>query len=145
MKVSDLPLVNACFNAVTTTFLLIGFYLIKNGRKEAHKKAMTAALVSSILFLIGYLTYHKLKGGLVTKFVEPAWFRPWYLAILISHTILAVVIVPMVILTFVRAWKGSWEKHKKIARWTFPIWLYVSFTGVLVYLLLYRIFPQTPQ
>ncbi len=141
MTVQDLPAVNASLNGITTVFLLLGFYFIKRENKVAHRKCMIAALVTSILFLTCYLTYH-FNVVAVTRFMKPQWFRPYYLALLLSHTVLAVVIVPMVITTFMHAFKGNFEKHKRIARWTWPLWIYVSFTGVLIYLLLYQIFPQ---
>jgi uncharacterized membrane protein YozB (DUF420 family) len=102
---------------------------------------MVAAFATSVVFLGCYLTYHALVKT-VTHFVDPAWFRPVYLAILLTHTILAVVIVPLILVTLHRARKQQFDAHKKIARWTWPLWLYVSVTGVVIYLLLYRIFPQ---
>ena len=102
---------------------------------------MVTALGCSILFLASYLTYH-FTVRTITRFQDPAAFRPIYLAILLSHTILAVVIVPMVIMTASRALKQRFDLHKKIARWTWPLWMYVSVTGVVIYLLLYQIFPQ---
>ena len=101
---------------------------------------MVAALISSSLFLVGYLTYHFHAGR--TEFRQPAWFRPYYLALLLSHTVLVVAIVPLVITTAIRAVRGNFEAHKRIARWTLPLWAYVSVTGVVIYLLLYQIFPQ---
>jgi uncharacterized membrane protein YozB (DUF420 family) len=101
---------------------------------------MVAALVSSTVFLTCYLIYHYYAGR--TVFLKPAWFRPWYLGLLLSHTILAVAIVPMIIVTVVRALKERFDRHKRIARITWPLWMYVSVTGVLVYLILYHIFPQ---
>ena len=125
---------------MSTVFLLAGFIQIKRGNKGAHRACMTAALVSSTLFLISYIVYHANAGR--TVFLDPAWFRPIYLTILITHTILAVAVVPMVLLTLSRALKERFDRHKKIARWTWPVWMYVSVTGVVIYLLLYRIFPQ---
>ncbi|MBG90060.1 MAG: hypothetical protein CMO80_24615 [Verrucomicrobiales bacterium] len=141
MTIQDLPAINASLNGTATVLLLLGFYFIKQGNKEAHKKCMVAALITSIVFLACYLTYH-FNTTVVTHFREPQWFRPIYLTILLTHTVLAVVIVPMVITTFVHASKGNFEKHRRIARWTWPLWIYVSFTGVLIYLLLYQIFDQ---
>ncbi len=141
MTIQDLPAVNASLNGITTVFLLLGFYFIKKDNRRAHRNCMVTALVTSVLFLICYLTYHFNVTG-VTRFVKPAGFRPYYLALLLSHTVLATVIVPMVIMTVFHAVKGNFEKHKRIARWTWPLWIYVSFTGVLIYLLLYQIFPQ---
>ena len=107
---------------------------------------MIAAFISSVLFLCCYITYHTYLGYVLhrgpTRFVNPAWFRPIYLTILISHTILAVVIVPLVLITLSRALKARFDAHKKIARWTWPLWMYVSVTGVLIYYLLYWKFPQ---
>jgi uncharacterized membrane protein YozB (DUF420 family) len=107
---------------------------------------MIGALIASVLFLICYITYHSYRAYYLhegpTRFLEPAWFRPIYLTILGTHTILAVVIVPMVVMTVSRAIRARFELHKKIARWTWPLWMYVSLTGVLIYFLLYQIFPQ---
>jgi putative membrane protein len=141
MHVTDLPLVNASLNFTSAVLLMFGYLHIKRGNQQSHKNCMIAAFCTSTLFLICYLTYHYYARS--TLFLEPAWFRPIYLAILISHTILAVVIVPLVFVTFSRAFKERFESHKKIARWTWPIWMYVSVTGVIIYLLLYQIFPQT--
>jgi uncharacterized membrane protein YozB (DUF420 family) len=141
MSLADLPAVNAAFNATSLCLLLLGWRFIKLGRKDAHRNCMIGALCSSTLFLAGYLTYH-FTVHTVTHFTEPAWFRPIYLAILLTHTVLAVVILPMVLMTVWRAARGDFERHKRIARWTWPLWLYVSATGVLIYLLLYHIYPQ---
>lgn len=140
MSLSELPAVNACFNTLSAVLLTMGYVLIREGRKEAHRNCMIAALCTSTLFLIGYLTYHFSVQG-VTRFPDNG-FRPIYLAILLTHTVLAVVILPLVIITVVFALRGKLESHKKIARWTWPIWMYVSVTGVLIYLLLYQVFPQ---
>ncbi len=140
MQFEDLPALNATLNGLSGILLLTGFAFIRNGYKNAHRNCMVGAIVASALFLISYLVYHFEAGG--TVFREPAWFRPIYLFILVTHIILAVAIVPMVIVTVVRAAKERFEKHKRLARWTFPVWLYVSVTGVLIYLLLYQIFPQ---
>ncbi|MSU63441.1 MAG: DUF420 domain-containing protein [Pedosphaera sp.] len=146
MSFSDLPLVNAFLNTTSAVCLIAGFRYIHQGNRAAHQRCMTGALAASILFLISYLTYHGHRAYYLnlgpTRFLEPAWFRPIYLAILISHTFLAVVIVPLVIMTFSRAVKGRFELHKKIARLTWPLWMYVSVTGVLIYVLLYQLFPQ---
>jgi uncharacterized membrane protein YozB (DUF420 family) len=146
MTFTDLPAVNAGLNSLCTILLTAGFICIKRGNKLAHQKCMIAALISSALFLVCYLTYHyKMKqvyGEAHTKFLEPAWFRPIYLVILFTHLIGAFAIVPLVLITTTRAFKQRFEAHKKIARWTWPIWMYVSVTGVLIYFLLYQIFPQ---
>jgi putative membrane protein len=140
VSLNDLPASNAAFNGLAGIFLAFGFYFIKRGNKTAHRNCMIAAVCSSALFLAGYLTYHFTKG--VTHFCDPAWFRPIYLTLLATHTLLAAIVLPLVITTLVFAAKGRFESHKKIARWTWPIWMYVSVTGVVIYLLLYQIFPQ---
>lgn len=149
MNFTDLPAVNACLNSLSTALLTAGFIFIKRGNKLAHQKCMIGALVTSMVFLACYVTYHyKMKqvyGEAHTKFVDPAWFRPIYLAILFTHLIGAFAIVPLVLITTTRAFKQRFEAHKKIARWTWPIWMYVSVTGVVIYFLLYQIFPQTPK
>ena len=94
--------------------------------------------------MIYHVGMQRVYGSAHTRFVDPAWFRPWYLALLASHLLLAIAIVPMVLMTVYHAIRGNFEKHRKIARWTWPCWMYVSVTGVVIYLLLYRIFPQTP-
>jgi putative membrane protein len=146
MTIFDLPPVNATLNGLSAIFLTLGYIFIKRGNKIAHRNCMITAFCTSIIFLICYITYHSylvvvLKRG-PTQFLDPAWFRPIYLTILISHTILAAAIVPMILITLSRAMKERFELHKKIARWTWPLWMYVSVTGVIIYLLLYQIFPQ---
>ncbi|MEI6193151.1 MAG: DUF420 domain-containing protein [Verrucomicrobiota bacterium] len=141
MTVHDLPAVNASLNSLSAVFLTLGFIFIKRGNKIAHRNCMVAAFSTSVIFLACYLTYHALVKT-VTHFVDPAWFRPIYLTILLTHTVLAVVIVPLILLTLNRARRQDFAAHKKIARWTWPLWMYVSVTGVVVYLLLYQIFPQ---
>lgn len=143
MSISDLPAINASLNGLSSVFLLIGYVMIKKGKQGAHRNCMISAFVTSVIFLICYLTYH-FKSEVLTRFVEPAWFRPIYLVILLTHTLLAVVVVPLVLMSFNRALRARWELHKKISRWTWPVWMYVSVTGVLIYLLLYQIFPQKP-
>ena len=141
MTVHDLPAVNATLNGLSAVFLTLGFFFIKRGNKIAHRNCMISAFVTSVVFLGCYLTYH-VTVKTVTHFVDPAWFRPIYLTILLTHTLLAVVIVPLILMTLWRAKKQHFEAHKKIARWTWPLWMYVSVTGVVIYLLLYQIFPQ---
>ncbi len=141
MTVHDLPAVNATLNGLSAVLLTAGFIAIKTGRKIAHRNCMIAAFCTSAIFLGCYLTYH-ITVKTVTHFVDPAWFRPYYLTLLATHTILAVAIVPMILITLNRARKQQFEAHKKIARWTWPLWMYVSVTGVVIYLLLYQIFPQ---
>lgn len=146
MSFTDLPAVNACLNSLSTLLLTAGFILIKRGNKNAHRNCMIGALVTSSVFLVCYVFYHyKMKqayGEAHTKFLDPAWFRPIYLAILFTHLIGAFLIVPLVLVTVSRALRQRFDLHKKIARWTWPIWMYVSVTGVVIYLLLYQIFPQ---
>ena len=146
MTFADLPAVNAGLNGTSAVLLTAGFVFIKQGNKTAHRNCMVTALVTSSAFLACYLYYHyqmkRVYGDAHTKFVDPAWFRPIYLTILITHLIGAFAIVPLVIMTVSRAIRQRFELHKKIARWTWPIWMYVSVTGVVIYLLLYQIFPQ---
>ena len=148
MQLQDLPLINAVLNSCSALLLLAGYVAIKRNQKERHKRCMVSALITSTLFLTCYVIYHvgmqRVYGSAHTRFVDPAWFRPWYLALLASHLLLAIAIVPMVLMTVYHAIRGNFEKHRKIARWTWPCWMYVSVTGVVIYLLLYRIFPQTP-
>jgi len=140
MSIHDLPLVNACLNSASTILLSAGYVFIKRQRPIAHRNCMIGAVITSTLFLVCYLTYHAFAGR--TVFKDPQWFRPIYLVILLTHTVLAGVIVPLVLITLSRALRAKWDLHKRIARWTWPIWMYVSVTGVIIYLLLYRIFPQ---
>jgi len=147
MNFTDLPAVNACLNGASTVLLAAGYVFIKRGDKNAHRNCMVGALVSSTAFLACYLYYHyqmqRNYGAAHTKFLDPAWFRPIYLVILVTHLIGAIAIVPLVLMTVTRAVRQRFELHKKVARWTWPIWMYVSVTGVLIYFLLYQIFPQT--
>ena len=146
MTFTDLPAVNATLNGLSTVLLAAGFVFIKRGDKSAHRNCMVAALVTSSLFLVSYLYYHyqmkQASGAAHTRFVDPSWFRPIYLALLFTHLVGAFAIVPLVLVTVSRAVRQQFELHKKIARWTWPIWMYVSVTGVLIYFLLYQIFPQ---
>ena len=140
-----LPHVNALLNTTSGLCLITGYIFIRRRRIAAHRASMIAAFVASIIFLISYVTYHSLRAyklGLgPTKFMGEGFIRPVYFFILITHTILAVVIVPFVIVTLRRGLKRQDARHRRIARWTFPLWLYVSITGVVVYLMLYRIYP----
>jgi len=140
MTVHDLPKVNATLNGLSAIFLACGFYFIRRKNVAAHKTCMISAFVTSVIFLICYLTYHYYVG--VTRFRDPAWFRPIYLTLLFTHTVLAVVIVPLILITLNRALKARFALHRRIARWTWPLWMYVSVTGVLVYYILYIKFPQ---
>ena len=143
MSLTDLPLVNASLNGLSAILLMAGFIFIKRGNKDAHRKCMGTAFVSSCVFLVGYVI-HKVfvVKGVNTPFAGPAALKPYYLVMLASHIILAIVIVPMAIVTIRLALLGRFEAHKKIARWTWPLWMYVSVTGVLIYLLLYQIYPN---
>lgn len=132
------PVIDATLNGTSAVLLLIGRGFIKRGRMAAHRAFMVAALVCSSLFLVSYLYYHAHVG--TVRFQGQGWSRPVYFSILISHTILAAVIVPLVIITLSRALRERFDRHRVIARWTFPIWLYVSITGVVIYFMLYHLF-----
>ena len=132
------PALDATLNGTSAVLLLVGRNFIKRGRMAAHRAMMIAALVSSSLFLISYLYYHAHVGSV--HFQGQGWSRPVYFSILISHTILAAAIVPLIIITVSRALRERFDRHRVIARWTFPIWLYVSVTGVLIYFMLYHLF-----
>jgi uncharacterized membrane protein YozB (DUF420 family) len=139
MTVNDLPAINASLNFVSTIFISIGWYLIRRGHWRAHIACMITALVSSSFFLAGYITYHLHVGEKSSGYTGlTAWV---YFPMLISHILLAFVTLPLVILTLIPVFRRRWDKHRRIAKWTMPIWLYVSVTGVLVYLMLYRWFP----
>jgi putative membrane protein len=147
MTFADLPTVNAILNGLSACFLAVGYVSIRQGRTEAHRKLMITAFAISTLFLISYLTYHTYVAYVLqrgpTRFLEPAWFRPYYLVILLTHTVLAIVVLPMVLITMFQGLRGVFDKHRRVARWTWPLWMYVSVTGVAIYLLLYQIFPQS--
>jgi uncharacterized membrane protein YozB (DUF420 family) len=142
MFIDFIPTLNAILNATSSVFLVTGFVMIRRRRVEAHRFCMLGAVTASILFLISYVTYHVGFAKGVTRFQGTGWTRPLYFFILTSHTILAVTIVPFVILTLRRAFRKEFPRHRKVARWTFPMWLYVSITGVLVYLMLYQFYPS---
>jgi len=135
-----LPSLNALLNASSATLLVAGYLFLRRRNITAHRACMLGAVVASAAFFISYAIYHAHAG--TTKFAGTGWVRPIYFAILISHTLLAAVIIPMVLLTLVRALRGDFARHRAIARWTFPLWLYVSVTGVLIYLMLYHWFPS---
>lgn len=142
MSLNDLPALNALLNALAAAFLAAGYVFIRRQNQTAHRNCMIGALSMSVLFLVSYLTYHFTVHG-VTRFRDPAWFRPFYLVLLLTHTVLAAAIVPMIIITLSRALRKRFDRHKVIARWTWPMWMYVSVTGVLIYWLLYIKFPQS--
>jgi putative membrane protein len=139
MGYDALPHLNAVLNATSGVLLLTGFYFIRRRRIKAHLTCMLAALAASVVFLSSYLIYHAHHG--TTRFAGQGVARPVYFFILTTHTILAVVIVPLIIITLRRALRGDYGRHMRLARWTFPLWLYVSVTGVLVYLMLYQLYP----
>lgn len=141
MDLSFLPHLNACLNASSGVLLLTGYYFIRRGRIRAHRNCQVSALVISTLFLVSYLTYHYNYGS--TRFTGQGIIRPIYFTILLTHTILAAVIVPLVIVTVYRAARGDFVRHVRVARWTFPLWLYVSVTGVIVYFMLYHAYPSS--
>ncbi len=139
---SFFPALNAFLNGTSAVLIGTGYYFIKSGRRQAHKRMMIAAFITSTLFLISYLYYHLVLRAGVTHFRGEGVWRPVYFSILISHTILAVVVVPFILVTLYRALKGNFVRHKAIARYTFPIWMYVSVTGVVIFVMLYRIFAR---
>ncbi len=134
---SFLPSLNAGLNATSALLIILGFIFIRQGAWTGHALCMCSALGTSSLFLISYLTYHFFHGA--TPFPGHGWIRPVYFTILVSHTILAIAIVPLVIVTLVRALQSQFARHVKIARLTFPLWLYVSVTGVVIYWMLYHL------
>jgi putative membrane protein len=140
----DLPFVNACLNGLSGVLLCTGFYFIKRRRIAAHRNCMIAAFLTSCVFLLCYV-YHKavVVKGVNTPFAGPESLLLPYRVMLFSHIVLAIAIVPLAIITISRGLKMRVELHKKIARWTFPVWLYVSVTGVLIYLALYQVWPTT--
>jgi uncharacterized membrane protein YozB (DUF420 family) len=135
LPLRSLPAVNASLNAACTVFLLLGYVCIRRKKIVYHRACMVAAFSCSTVFLALYLYFHFHAG--VIRFGGQGWIRPVYLGLLLTHTTLAVVIVPLVLITLGRAWRGSFVRHRAIARWTLPLWLYVSVTGVIVYWLLY--------
>ena len=136
ISISDLPTVNAALNAAAAILISAGVYFIKRKNIPAHKACMVSALGVSSLFLTSYLTYHYNVGNI--RFTKEGWIRNVYFPLLISHTILAALILPMVLRTAFLAFKGRFRNHVRIAKWTFPAWMYVSVTGVVVYLMLYH-------
>ena len=136
ISVHDLPAVNASLNAISGVLLLCGYLLIRARRIAAHRAVMLTAFATSSLFLICYLVYHAQVGSV--PFPRHGFVRPLYFTILITHVLLAATVPPLAIVTITRGLKGRYPQHRKIARWTFPIWMYVSVTGVLVYVLLYQ-------
>ena len=140
-SISDLPAINASLNFVSTVFLSTGWYLIRHGAWRRHVACMIIALISSTFFLVGYIVYHAHVGEKSTHFAAGGLVAMIYFPMLISHVVLAFVTLPLVIMTLIPVFRRRWDRHRRIARWTMPIWLYVSVTGVLVYLMLYKWFP----
>jgi uncharacterized membrane protein YozB (DUF420 family) len=138
--VSSLPHVNAILNAMSGILLVVGYTFIRRRKINAHRNCLLAALFTSTVFLASYLTYHYFHGS--TRFTGTGLVRPVYFTILLTHTVLAALIVPFIGVTLYRAARGDYTRHRRIARWTFPMWLYVSVTGVIVYLMLYQIYPS---
>ena len=137
------PAWNAILNGASGVLLLFGYVMIRSGRILAHKTAMLSAVTCSTIFLVNYVVYHLRVG--VIRFMGQGAIRPVYFTILISHTILAIAIVPLVIIVLTRALRGQFLRHRALARWTFPIWVYVSVTGVVIYFLLYRLYAAGPR
>lgn len=135
---SQLPAVNAILNGTAAVLILIGIYLIKTRRQRAHRAVMISAFVASSLFLVSYVTYHLHIGS--KHFPGDGTARTVYFSILLTHTVLAVVVVPLVLMTLTRGLKGRFDRHRAIARWTYPVWLYVSVTGVVIYVMLYHLY-----
>jgi uncharacterized membrane protein YozB (DUF420 family) len=136
LTIHDLPAVNATLNAISGVLLVIGYLLIRARRIELHRRFMIAAFVASSLFLVCYIVYHAQVGSV--RFTRQGFVRPLYFTILITHVSLAATVLPLAILTLSRGLQAKYTRHRAIARWTLPIWLYVSVTGVLVYVLLYQ-------
>jgi uncharacterized membrane protein YozB (DUF420 family) len=141
LSLTDFPALNATLNATSAILLTAGYRFIRRRQITAHKRCMLAAGATSALFLVSYLTYHYYVGSM--PFRGRGWVRPLYFTVLISHTILAAAIVPLALITLFRAWKADFARHARLARWTWPIWMYVSVTGVIIYVMLYRLFPPS--
>lgn len=140
MNISDLPALNAGLNALSGTLLGVGYAMIRRGRVRAHKAFMVAAVGVSTLFLVSYVVYHYHAGS--TRFPGTGWVRTLYLSILVTHAVLAAAVIPLAAVTLVRAWREDFPSHRRIARWTLPIWFYVSVTGVIIYVMLYHLYAQ---
>jgi len=136
VAISDLPALNATLNAISATLLVCGYVLIRRGRRTLHERCMLGALATSALFLISYVTYHYNAGS--RPFTGQGPIRVVYFTILVTHVVLAAVIVPLALVTAARGLRSQFNRHVRIARWTLPIWLYVSVTGVVIYVMLYH-------
>ena len=139
MSISDLPAINASLNLVSTVFISMGWYLIRRGAWRRHVACMITAVVSSAFFLVGYIVYHVHVGEKSSGYT--GWIAAIYFPLLATHVLLAFVTLPLVIVTLVPVFQRRWDRHRRLGRWTMPIWLYVSVTGVLVYLMVYKWFP----
>ena len=137
VALSTWPLLNACLNGTSALFISSGFVAIRCRRIAVHRACMLAACATSVVFLVSYLLYHHQVGS--TAFTGQGAVRVVYFTVLISHTVLAMVIVPLVVMTLYRAWREQWPRHRRLARWTLPLWLYVSVTGVVIYIMLYQL------
>ena len=142
LSISDLPALNAALNATSGVLLALGYRFIRRRRIDAHRACMLSAFVVSIVFLVSYLVYHAHVGSV--RFPGTGVVRVVYFGILITHTMLAACVPPLAILTIARAWRGQFPRHRRIARWTFPVWFYVSVTGVVIYVMLYQIYGAQP-
>jgi len=138
LAISDLPTLNASLNAISAVLLVSGYTLIRRGRRKAHERCMLGALTTSALFLISYVIYHYNAGS--RPFPGQGAIRGVYFAILATHVVLAMIIVPLALVTAARGLRSDFSRHVRIARWTFPLWLYVSVTGVVIYLMLYQMY-----
>ena len=138
IPLSALPTLNALLNSLSAIFLTIGYICIRRKKITIHRFFMVAAFITSILFLTSYVIYHTHAGR--TTFPQLGWIRTLYLGILLTHTTLAAAVPILAIITLTRALRKQWEQHRKIARWTFPIWLYVSITGIIIYVMLYHLY-----
>ena len=138
MQIQDLPALNATLNALSAILLTVGYVLIRRGRRDLHKRCMLAALTTSMLFLVSYVIYHLNTGS--RPFPGQGLVRAVYFSILISHVILAAAILPLALTTTARGLLDQYDRHVRIARWTLPLWLYVSVTGVVIYLMLYQFY-----
>ena len=135
--VSALPRLNAALNGASAILLAVAYFFIRHRRAKAHRACMLSAFTLSALFLTSYVIYHVFAGSVA--FAGPAWIRPIYLAVLISHIALAAIVLPLALTALYRAWRGRFVRHRQVARWTLPIWLYVSVSGVVIYLMLYHL------
>ena len=137
MSFTDLPALNATLNGISAIFLGMGYYRIRTGDREGHRSMMVVALVCSLLFLTSYIIYHVNVGSV--PYPHHDWTRPLYFAILIPHVILAAVNLPFVVIIVIRAYRGQFDRHRRLARWVFPVWMFVCVSGIVIYMMLYRL------